>query len=84
MKYSSRVVIGRFIICGSILFFSCIGMILVGILAKLSFIALLWFQLGVFEMLWSDIVYAAQLGGIGGFILGFGWVLLYLFKVKGF
>ncbi|MBK4717241.1 MULTISPECIES: hypothetical protein [Tenebrionibacter/Tenebrionicola group] len=84
MKYSSRVVIGKFIICGSILFFSCIGMILVGITTKLAFIALSYFQGGDFEILWSDIVYAAQLGGLGGFILGFGWVLLYLFKVKGF
>ncbi|MBD1401962.1 hypothetical protein N4Q63_13635 [Leclercia adecarboxylata] len=84
MKYSSRVVIGKFIIGGSILFFSCIGMILVGITTKLALIALSWFQSGFFEILWSDIFYAAQLGAMGGLILGFGWVALYLFKVKGF
>lgn len=84
MKHSSRVVIGKFILCGSIFFFSCIGMILVGITTKLAFIALSWFQSGFFEILWSDIFYAAQLGGIGGFILGLSWVVLYLLKVKGF
>ena len=84
MNYSSRVVICKFIICGSILFFSCTGMILVGRTTKLAFITLSWFQSGVFEILWRDMVYAAQLGGVGGFILGCGWVLLYLSKVKGF
>ncbi|RAU31285.1 hypothetical protein DBY73_019505 [Enterobacter sp. RIT418] len=84
MKSSSRVLIGKFIICGSILFFSCIGMILVGITTKLAFISLSWFQSGFFEILWSDIFYAAQLGGVGGLILGLGWVVLYLFKMKGF
>ncbi len=84
MKYSSRVVIGKFIICSSILLLCFIGMILAAITTKLAFIALTWFQSGIFEVLWGDIVYAAQLGGLGGFILGFCWVLLYLFRAKGF
>lgn len=83
MKYSSRVVIGKFIICSSILLLCFIGMILAAIITKLTFVALAWFQSGIFEVLWSDIVYAAQLGGLGG-ILGFCWVLLYLFRAKGF
>lgn len=44
------------------------------IITKLTFVALAWFQSGIFEVLWSDIVYAAQLGGLGGhirFLLGF-------------
>ncbi|WP_250204462.1 hypothetical protein [Escherichia coli] len=61
-----------------------IGMILAAIITKLTFVALAWFQSGIFEVLWSDIVYAAQLGGLGGGILGFCWVLLYLFRAKGF
>lgn len=77
MKYSFRVVIGKFIICSSILLLCFIGMILAAIITKLTFVALAWFQSGIFEVLWSDIVYAAQLGGLGG-ILGFCWVLLYL------
>ncbi len=84
MKYSSRVVIGKFIICSSILLLCFIGMILTAIITKLTFVALAWFQSGIFEVLWSDIVYAAQLGGLGGGILGFCWVLLYLFRAKGF
>ena len=82
MKYSFRVVIGKFIICSSILLLCFIGMILAAIITKLTFVALAWFQSGIFEVLWSDIVYAAQLGGGG--ILGFCWVLLYLFRAKGF
>ncbi|HHG8784021.1 hypothetical protein NLX76_16635 [Enterobacter hormaechei] len=84
MKYSSRVVIGKFIICSSILLLCCIGMMLAAITTKLAFIALIWFQSGIFEVVLSDIVYAAQLGGLGGIILGCCWVLLYLFKAKGF
>lgn len=68
MKYSSRVVIGKFIICSSILLLCCIGMMLAAITIKLAFIALIWFQSGIFEVVLSDIVYAAQLGGLGGFI----------------
>ncbi len=75
MKYSFRVVIGKFIICSSILLLCFIGMILAAIITKLTFVALAWFQSGIFEVLWSDIVYAAQLGGLGGgnigFLLGF-------------
>ena len=55
MKYSFRVVIGKFIICSSILLLCFIGMILAAIITKLTF-----------EVLGSDIVYAAQLGGLGG------------------
>ncbi len=40
--------------------------ILAAIITKLTFVALAWFQSGIFEVLWSDIVYAAQLGGLGG------------------
>ena len=84
MKYSFRVVIGKFIICSSILLLCFIGMILAAIITKLTFVALAWFQSGIFEVLWSDIVYAAQLGGLGGGLLGLCWVLLYLFRAKGF
>ena len=59
MKYSFRVVIGKFIICSSILLLCFIGMILAAIITKLTFVALAWFQSGIFEVLWSDIVYAA-------------------------
>ena len=58
MKYSFRVVIGKFIICSSILLLCFIGMILAAIITKLTFVALAWFQSGIFEVLWSDIVYA--------------------------
>ena len=68
MKYSFRVVIGKFIICSSILLLCFIGMILAAIITKLTFVALAWFQSGIF----------------GGGILGFCWVLLYLFRAKGF
>ena len=84
MKYSSRLVIGKLIICISMLLLSFIGMILAAIITELAFIALSWFQGEIFEFLWSDIFYAAQLGGLGGIILGFGWVLFYLFRAKGF
>ncbi|TZB86382.1 hypothetical protein E0K54_24865 [Escherichia coli] len=68
----------------TILLLCFIGMILAAIITKLTLVALAWFQSGIFEVLRSDIVYAAQLGGLGGSILGFCWVLLYLFRAKGF
>lgn len=84
MKHSSRVIMGKCIICSSMLLLSCVGMVLVAVITKLVFIMLAWFKFGAIEFMWSDIIYAAKLGGAGGAFLGFGWALFYLFKVKGF
>jgi len=59
-------------------------MVLAAIITKLAFIMLAWFKFGAVEFMWSDVIYAAKLGGVGGAFLGLGWALFYLFKVKGF
>ncbi|MCG1032752.1 hypothetical protein J5S76_12290 [Bacillus amyloliquefaciens] len=84
MKLSSRVVIGKYIVCISMLIFSFIGMILAAVIIELALITISWFQYGTFDIMWSNIFHAVKLGGVGGGILGFGWILFYLFKVKGF
>lgn len=84
MKYSSRAIIGKYIICTSMILFSFIGMVLVAVITKLALILLSWFQNGAFIISWEDIIYAAKLGGAGGCILGFSWAILYLLKVKNF
>ena len=80
MKYSFRVVIGKFIICSSILLLCFIGMILAAIITKLTFVALAWFQSGILEVLRSDIDYAAHLVGVGGgpykVFVGFCYIFL--------
>lgn len=84
MKYSSRVIIGKYIICISMVLFSLIGMVLVAVITKLALMSLSWYQNGAFDISWEEIIYAAKLGGAGGCILGFSWVIFYLLKVKGF
>lgn len=82
MKYSFRVVIGKFIICSSILLLCFIGMILAAIITKLTFVALAWFQSGILKfcgailfMLLSWVVW-----GHIRFLLGF----VISFRAKGF
>lgn len=84
MKYSYRKKIGKYIICVSMFLLSVIGMVLAALIIKLTFAMLLWFTNGSFDFACNDIFYAIKLGGTGGSILGIGWVLFYLFRVKGF
>lgn len=84
MRYSSRVATGKCIICISMLLFSVVGMILTALVTKLAFVALGWFTMGFFDITWDGIIHAAKLGFVGGSILGGGWIVFYIFRVKGF
>ncbi|WP_324723405.1 hypothetical protein [Lelliottia sp. JS-SCA-14] len=84
MNYSSRIIAGRFIICISMFFLCIIGMILAALITKLAFATLLWLVGDYFNITWSELIYAIKLGGVGGGILGGGWVIFFLFRGKGF
>lgn len=84
MKYFHRVLIGHAIISACIFLFSIIGVIIVALMTKTTFVIFAWLLNGSFDLSWREILHSMKIGGIGGGILGIGIVLLRLFKIKGF
>lgn len=79
MKHSTPVLIGHAVISVCILLFSIIGIAIVALMTKVTFIALAWFLNGAFELSWHDFLRSIKIG-----VIGVGINLFRFVKIKGF